>query len=160
MSSLRDHCPHLELIDDILSDLAAMWGVRAMNHWVWFVVGWPASWAGAQAFLLTSDAPKSLLPSARKSNLLFLVGGTVLAAFSFVRLHSPKLSRTGADTSNLVRLSVFTNQFEDVNTGSPEELSAMRCWRCYSLQLLARPRRNKWRSSCPSPTRLPKHGTL
>ncbi|GAA5882832.1 hypothetical protein JCM16303_002484 [Sporobolomyces ruberrimus] len=64
-------------------DQAAMWGVRAMNHWVWFVVGWPVSWAGAQAFLLTSDAPKSLLPSARKSNLLFLVGGTVLAAFSF-----------------------------------------------------------------------------
>ncbi|GAA5908928.1 uncharacterized protein JCM6883_002556 [Sporobolomyces salmoneus] len=64
-------------------DQAAMWGVRAMNNWVWFVIGWPVSWAGAQAYLLTDDAPKAKLPSARKANLLFLVGGFVLAAISF-----------------------------------------------------------------------------
>ncbi|GAA5966773.1 hypothetical protein JCM3765_000944 [Sporobolomyces pararoseus] len=65
-------------------DQAAMWGMRAMNNWVWFVIGWPISWAGAQAFLLTSDsAPNSKLPSARKANLLFVIGGIVLAALSF-----------------------------------------------------------------------------
>jgi hypothetical protein len=66
-----------------------MWGVRAMNLIVWFIVGWPCSFAGAQAWLLTVDAPKSKLPSARVANLVFLVGGFVLAAISFV---SPTLS--------------------------------------------------------------------
>lgn len=62
-----------------------MWGVRAYQHFVWFVVGWPVSWAGAQAYLLTADAPKSKLPNARTANLLFLIGGAFLAACSFVR---------------------------------------------------------------------------
>ncbi|GAA6024515.1 hypothetical protein JCM11491_006683 [Sporobolomyces phaffii] len=64
-------------------DQAAMWGVRAMNLVVWFVVGWPCSFAGAQAFLLTADAPKSKLPTARVANLTFLFGGFVLTAISF-----------------------------------------------------------------------------
>ncbi|GAA5923791.1 uncharacterized protein JCM15063_003767 [Sporobolomyces koalae] len=64
-------------------DQAAMWGVRAMNHFVFFVVGWPISWAGCQAYLLTAENPNSRLPTARKANLIFVVVGLFLAACSF-----------------------------------------------------------------------------
>ncbi|GAA6064539.1 hypothetical protein JCM10212_005643 [Sporobolomyces blumeae] len=64
-------------------DQSAMWGFRAMNTFVFFCVAWMSSWCALQAYLLTADSPKTKLPSAMKANLLFLVGGAVLAALSF-----------------------------------------------------------------------------